>query len=183
MLHTYFNLKGFPSSGLFFRPDSGKKFFSPRVVFADEFASFEQEVAHYCLPHQLIGFCLPKIIDAEYRVLFVDGKAITGSRYHLMNKLDIDPFCPPEVLNFAESMGVHMANKCPYVVPDGVCFVDVGVQLRDYTMDSNILSVVEFSAFGCAGLYACDVNKVVESVSANALRCFNLQQPLRRPCD
>jgi hypothetical protein len=162
LLLPYFSTRGIPQDGLFFRSDSGKKYFNARVVFPDEFALFAQEVTHSCQDNQMVMFSRPKMVDAEYRILYVDGRAITGSRYHIRNELNISPDVPQEIYNFAEVVGEEAQKNCPFVIRDGVAFMDIGVI-------DGLKKVVEISAFSCAGLYACDIKKVVESVSKNAL--------------
>jgi len=153
--------------GSFVRPDSSRKFFKPQFVHPDNVHLVLAEIEHYCTPSQMIMVCPGVQILHEYRVWVIDGKAVTASRYHSDGVLDIFPNAPSEVLEYAERIFGILNKAAPYITPDNVCCVDVAEVIDND--DKRSIKVMEISAFGCAGLYACDLKKVVESVSRNAL--------------
>lgn len=168
-----------PFNGTFVRTDSGKKFFTPRVVYPDDgAATLLADIDHSCTPTQMIMLCPVVELLEEFRVLIVDGKAITASKYHTQGQLDISPGCPDHVSKFAVDMYEILRERAPWMTPNGVCFIDVGIE---NIRGAKINKVVEVSAFGCAGLYACDIKKVVESISHNALTGFNHGDQLAWP--
>jgi hypothetical protein len=144
-----------PPNGLFFRSDSGNKLFPARVVYPSRSKEFLSDIDHSCMPSDIIMFCSPKHIDREWRILIVDGKAITGSQYHINEQLVVSPNVPEDVYQYVEALlllDIHVD------FPHKVFFMDIGESEGKY-------GIVEISAFGCAGLYDCDVSKVVKSVS------------------
>lgn len=99
-------------------------------------------------------------IQGEFRFVVANGRVIAGSEYRWDGKLDIRRDWTPECEELAQRVASH-----PWQI-------DIA-----YTCDVALLEdsvkLVELNGFSCAGLYACDLDKVVQGVSEAAIREFN----------
>ncbi len=136
---------------LFVRPVSGNKVFAGQVI---DVRVIEKEIKLIdWLPFELTLISSHKQLTAEYRFLVVRGEVITGSKYLPEESTEI----PEKVLEYAKK-----------VAPDDgifndVCCMDVA------ELESGEMKIVEFNAFSTSGLYKMDLEKVVTSVSKEAL--------------
>lgn len=150
--------------GIFLRPVSGYKTFTGFVVEAKNFA-FELNTLPQIsplYPEDLIMIGPEKQIDAEFRYVIVDGKVISGSEYRWDNILDIRR----DTLPICDELAKKVAEY-PYQL-DTVYVVDIC-----WNRDKDEAKIVEFNSFASAGLYACDLEKVVRAVSESAEREWN----------
>jgi len=146
---------------LFIRPDSGFKTFAGQLVkfgtIADDLKTLDQLSG--VMPDTLILVAPTQDILGEFRFVIADGKVVTGSEYRWDDKLDIRRDWPEECEALARKVAQHEWQ------------IDIA-----YTCDVALLEggpkLVELNGFSCAGLYACDLAKVVQSVSKAAIREF-----------
>ncbi len=154
-------LKNMFGENIFIRPDSGFK----------SFTGFTTTIKN--LPHEIstrkqisnVGdqeMCLissAKDIEGEFRFVIADGEVITGSQYRWDNVLDIRIDVRHDCWTFAEK--IAKLNYDPFTKYD----LD-----RVYTVDVFLApfrgpTIGEFNSFASAGLYNCDMDKVVEAVN------------------
>lgn len=148
--------------GLFIRPNSGLKTFAGQRVtaadFDDHVSTLEQTSG--VMPDTLILVSKLHDIQGEFRFVIADGKVVTGSEYRWDGKLDIRRDWPEECEALARQVAEHewqvdIAYTCDVALtPDGP-------------------RIVELNGFSCAGMYACDLEKVVDAVSAAAWREYH----------
>lgn len=145
--------------GLFIRPNSGFKTFAGQRVtaadFDDHVSTLEQTSS--VVDDTLILVSRLQPIQGEFRFVIADGEVVAGSEYRWDGKLDVRRDWPEACEDLARQVAEHewqvdIAYTCD------VCLVDD----KPY--------IVELNGFSCAGLYACDLDKVVQGVSAAALK-------------
>jgi hypothetical protein len=147
--------------GLFIRPNSGLKTFAgQRIKRYDPEETIATLDEHSAVMDETLILYNPLVdIQGEFRFVIADGQVIAGSEYRWDGKLDIRRDWPPICEALAQQVASH-----PWQV-------DIA-----YTCDVALVAgkawLVELNGFSCAGLYACDLDKVVEGVSQAALKEF-----------
>lgn len=141
-------------NGLFIRPDSGYKSFAGQVISEptwDETIKTLDQLSSV-MRETLIMVAPTQSIDGEFRFVIADGKVVAGSEYRWDGKLDIRRDWPPECEELAKQVAEHDWQ------------VDIAYTC-DVALTSNGPKVIELNGFSCAGMYACDIEKVVRGVS------------------
>lgn len=145
--------------GLFIRPDSGFKTFAGQRVTA---ADFDDHVSTLDQISSVVDDTLILVnrlsnIEGEFRFVIADKQVIAGSEYRWDGKLDVRRDWPQSCWDLAQKVADHEWQ------------VDIA-----YTCDVALVDgeprVVELNGFSCAGLYACDLERVVDGVSRAAAR-------------
>ncbi|MCK9459643.1 MAG: ATP-grasp domain-containing protein [Proteobacteria bacterium] len=143
---------------IFMRPNRGDKIFTGKAVYKE---SYEKDVEYFGFnqiePFELVVVSEPRNIQFEWRFVVVDGVVVAGSQYRENERFDVDATYPQEAVDFANLIASKYNPESVFVVD--VCLTKSG-QYR----------LMEVGCFSCAGLYACDRSKIIESVSAVALR-------------
>jgi len=146
---------------LFIRPNTGFKSFAGQVV---KFGTIDEDINGLnqltgIMDENMILVAPPQKILGEFRFVVADGKVVTGSEYRWDGRLDIRRDWTPECEDLARQVAEH-----PWQV-------DIA-----YTCDVALLEegprLVELNGFSCAGMYACDIDKVVRAVSDAAIKEF-----------
>ncbi len=140
------------ANSAFVRPDSALKPFSGRILKRDDVSPDRLDHGFYFDDLQLpIVLAPPQDVLQEWRLVIVDGTAITGSAYDAEGRSGVDPKIPTEVQRYAESaaQGADLGDRV-YVMD--ICRIDDG------------LRVLELNPFSGADLYVCDRRKIVDAV-------------------
>lgn len=144
---------------LFIRPDSGfKTFAGQRVQFGlldDDISTLEQISG--VMTDTLIMVNPGIDIQGEFRFVIADKQVIAGSEYRWDGKLDVRRDWPQECWDLAQKVAQHEWQ------------VDIAYTC-DVALTDSGPRIVELNGFSCAGLYACDLEKVVAGVSECAAR-------------
>ena len=146
---------------LFVRPDSGFKTFAGQVV---RYGTIDEDIKTLdelsgVMPETMILVNTTQKLQGEFRFVISDGKIIAGSEYRWDGKLDIRRDWTPECEELAQRVASHEWQ------------VDIAYTCDIALLDGDV-KVIELNGFSSAGLYACDLDKVVKGVSAAALREF-----------
>ncbi len=146
-------------NGVFVRPNSGYKTFAGQRMVSEnvdhDISTLEQTSG---VMNDTLCFMAPlRNIQGEFRFVIADGKIIAGSEYRWDGKLDIRRDWLPECEELAQKVAEH-----PWQV-------DIAYTC-DVALTDNGAKLVELNGFSCAGLYACDLEKVVKGISAAALK-------------
>tara|TARA_R110000772_G_scaffold249530_2_gene363878 strand:+ start:45917 stop:46732 length:816 start_codon:yes stop_codon:yes gene_type:complete len=168
--HAYFTVSSLPylkfdiykwfgkDTMIFMRPDSGEKPFTAGLFDMQDFdKDYNGWIKEGCLPTDLVLVSTPKNIVSEHR--FVCGfkqDIITYSTYQFQGNTTIVPSAPSEAV-----------KKCKEVLtciepPDKIFILDIAQD-----GDGNFW-LMEMNSFNSAGLYACDVGKVLDWIEKNA---------------
>lgn len=144
-------LDGMTTAGsLFIRPDDGFKTFEGQVVST---ADFEDWVTKNHLL-QVRGSApviaaAPKEIRAEWRLVLLDGKVVTGSRYRPSQSSEV----PDAVIAFAEHAHRSAGPSCR-------CYV------MDVADSCEGLRLIEIGALNCSAFYASNAVEIARSVTS-----------------
>jgi len=142
---------------LFMRPNSGLKPFTAQVFnlgLNDQSYLFDADwgwVKEFTDPETLIVIAGPKVIQGEWRFIVAGKEVITGSQYQLK---DNDLKTAPEYPQEAWDLAVEVA--CTYQ-PDPMFVVDICLG------EDNKYYLMEIGAFSIAGLYSCNMEKIVQA--------------------
>lgn len=142
---------------IFVKPDENVKTFSGTVVPYEKFDRWvEMTNDCYCPdPDMLVVVAQPCNIALEWRFVVHNGRVVTGSQYKVAGKTEMSAEVPAGAIEFAEKMAKHQWQPEPIYVLD-VC--QVGDQYF----------VLEIGEVNCAGLYRCDLEKVVDAMTEQA---------------
>jgi len=146
---------------IFMRPNSGGKSFTGFVA---EYDRFERDLEQAFLigenEYELVCVSRPYNIWHEWRVVVIDGKMITGSRYKYQGKKNVVAEFPVEVREFAENVVKTVDN------PPQACYtMDIGQTKAG-------LSIVELNSMSCSGLYACNIPAIVDALREFAIKDY-----------
>lgn len=148
---------------VFFRPNDNTKVFTGKVVPREEFKRWydQEEYCYSPAPESLAVVARPQKLDAEWRIVICDGKIVTGSLYktngRTMTYEEMEPGAPKEALDLAETIARLEWKPGPAFV------LDVCLSVGEY-------KVLEIGSLNSAGLYKCDLEKVVDAMSALAIK-------------
>lgn len=149
-LYFFYGILG-RDAKLFIRPNRGDKSFKACVVDLQDFNQFYSQVenAH----NELVVISSPKNIRGEWRFVVIDGEIVSSSLYIYQGLRTELAATPTKAVNLANEI-----LTCGYS-PDKMFTIDVCEDiLGEYR-------VMELNSFNCAGLYACDLNKVIEEIN------------------
>jgi len=145
---------------VFVRPSSGFKTFTGQVFKLESFEKNWQWVIEFSEPDCLVVVSTPKIIKAEWRFIVKKDNVITGSLYKRDGKREYREICDED--KNAYELADLIAHSD--FQPDPVYVVDVCQGADDQCY------VLEVGSFSCAGLYGCNMEKIVTEVSKIALK-------------
>jgi|JI10StandDraft_1071094.scaffolds.fasta_scaffold83122_4 hypothetical protein len=135
---------------LFIRPDDGFKTFEGRVVAVADFDDWvtSNHLLQVRGSAQVIA-AVPKEIRAEWRLVILDGKIVTGSQYRPTQSSEV----PPAVITFAENAHRSAGPPCR-------CYV------MDVAESSEGLRVIEIGALNCSAFYASNPIEIARSINS-----------------
>ena len=148
-------------TGLFIRPNSGFKTFAGQTIMFDKWnytIELLEDVTSVTDETMILISPLKDIIG-EFRFVVCDGQVVTGSEYRWDDRLDIRIDYPIECFDLAEKIANHDWQV------DDAYIVDVASTIEGP-------KVIELNSFSCAGLYACDLEKIVKSLSSVSLKTW-----------
>lgn len=135
---------------IFVRPDDNNKLFTGCIV--DRSTNLQRLTCETIEPNQMLVVSSPKNIDSEYRLIYIDGKFITGSQYQKNRKLNQE-----EVYENSECVvkfeKFFIQDRLPKM-----CVVDIAE--NDYSF-----GVLELGAISCAGFYDCNIEKIINAIN------------------
>lgn len=147
---------------LFIRPSSGFKLFTGQLISFDEFERDFQRLNYSPVDsNKIVILSRPLSISKEWRVVIVDGKAVTSSVYKDRGYAISSP-THPEDMDVLHKFAEMIAKEYS---PEPIFCVDIGV-----CKNQNKLKLIEINSFSCSGLYKCDKDIIVKAVSEEALR-------------
>lgn len=146
---------------VFVRPDRVTKAFAGTVIPEGDFAHEINALvrAGGVLDTDIVVVSRVRPISRETRFVIVDGAVVAGSTYGWNDNADIG-----KTLD-ALSTGVAAEVASRPWQPDRAYTCDVALTEID---GATVARVIELNSFSCAGLYACDLDAVVEAVSKAA---------------
>jgi hypothetical protein len=142
---------------MFFRPNTGVKSFSGKVVFKENFEYFaDKEVACYQIPNdEIVLISKATNIHAEYRFIVVDDKVLTGSQYRHVGAFSPNPWYNEKAKNFLENILNEISYRPAFAFSADIAQIEEGYKL------------IELNAFNCCGLYGCNRQVIVNAINAS----------------
>jgi hypothetical protein len=145
---------------VFIRPSSGFKTFTGQLFTLERFTQDWQWVIDFTDPDCLVVISTPKNILAEWRFVVTHDGIITGSLYKKDGKRE-----HREIGDDPDDRSAYVkANEIARgsFIPDTVYVIDIckGADGEFY--------LLEIGSFSCAGLYGCNMERIVTEVSAIA---------------
>lgn len=138
----------------FARPDESTKGFKGGIYSADTFLEETNQTVPRHDKNTWVFIHEPYTINYEWRIFCVDNQIITGSHYRAHGRKLMSPEAPTKVVDFAQKI----LNKIDYR-PDPVFALDI-VEAKKY----SDLYLLELSPWACAGLYACNIPKLITAI-------------------
>jgi len=160
---------------IFLRPNSGMKEFTGMVCWESDFYDCIKLAGFYGVdPNMLVLISRVDPLEKEWRFVIVDGEPVAGSLYRDWSspeKIAPGTVTKDYVLLNSHSVWEKSDDKSALMTaveaakrynPDRCWTIDiVKTEYRTY-------HVLEIGCFSCAGLYGCDLEKVVKTVSKAA---------------
>jgi hypothetical protein len=148
-----------PLEEFFIKPDTDTKEFAGTVIKIDEFGSWYtglQESGYLDDNDFNVVISRPKKLGCEWRAVVVDGEISSCSIYRQYQRV------MPE-LNIIPEVEAAIKEAISLYRPADVFVIDICQVWRD---DAWQYKVIEFNTFNSAGLYACDVTKIIDDINA-----------------
>lgn len=149
----------FPGTRVFARPNSGFKTFAGQTINYDKWQEDLEAIDQVSsvTGETLIVLAPDQELQGEFRFVVADGKVIAGSEYRWDNVLDIRRDWPEECFEVAKKVAEHEWQ------------LDIAYTC-DVALTPNGSKLIELNGFSSAGLYACDINAVIEGITECAWR-------------
>lgn len=158
---------------LFIRPVGGYKDFSGYIIKADDAwkrnRTYATEIndliqATSWVEDPIVLLAPAQEIKEEYRFVVVGEEVIAGSQYIPEEKGIMPTIQELKIRNYAQKI-VDLINKPSLTqwIPDAVYTLDIAI------LNNNLMKVIEFNSFSCAGLYDCDMGVIVEAINHHIL--------------
>ena len=145
----------------FIRPVEDSKSFSGKVFSSEEWRAWQQTVLSTTDENDPLSgstevmLSKPTEIYTETRLFVVDRKVVTYSGYKRGSRVVYYTEVDSEVLDFAQQCLSHWVPNDAFVL--------------DIAQTENGPKIVEVNCLNAAGLYACDVNKIVMALEEKRL--------------
>lgn len=154
--HLYRNFG--EDDAIFIRPNDGKKSFTGKLVKKEEYDKDIEGFGFYGMGNEeLVLVSTPKNVVNEWRFFIAEGKVITGSLYKENGKT----IRKSEIKKEAEELA---SKVCGMYIPDSVWTLDI------CETEQGNFYVLEIGCASCSGLYACDTDKIVETINKVATK-------------
>lgn len=140
---------------VFIRPAVGRKLFDGACVDID---SLRSTLNNRIDPRTMVVISSPKPVEREWRLFVAHDDVIASSQYADSGRFEQRSGCPRDIMDFATSILREVAWR-----PDPLFSMDI-------CESEGRVSLVEINGFSCSGLYAADLNAIVDAVEGAALR-------------
>jgi len=135
----------------FIRPNSGRKVFTGLV---SSYEDIQYDIARYTEKmnkETLVLITSPKDIKKEWRFFVTKGRVLSYSLYHMNNS-----HIP---INWPDDKAFELAEQASLLYePDPIWVIDICLTAE------GEYKVLELNGLSCSGLYACDVDPIVEEI-------------------
>lgn len=134
------------------RSEAGTKGLVGGVYTAEQFAVWIEFAKQNGLLSQSLVTAAPKKIFEEWRLIFVDGKYISGSQYHSDGRKPVDGYVPDSVTLYGYRWNLKFGHNWK------------GNYVLDIAYTDNGFKVVEINNLLTSGWYAADLEKVITHI-------------------
>ena len=148
---------------IFVRPDSGSKQFTGQTMSLETWKADLDLIGFYDVEDtEMVVVSSPKNIKAEYRFVVVGDEIITGCQYNAAGKYVEEAMDVGFYSSHAVVLKINEILEGTTWRPDKVFVMDM------CQVSSGECYLLEIGCFSCAGLYACDLDMIVQEVSTLA---------------
>lgn len=144
---------------IFIRPDQNNKIFAGSVVASNNFDEWIKQANFYVENETVLAVAAPvhNIVD-EWRTVVWNGKVVAASKYKENNKSVRIEDMNSEVIDYVE----HVIKETGFQPHPVMCF-------DACRLDTGVIRILEIGSVNAAGLYACNLEAVVDSMSRQAI--------------
>lgn len=138
----------------FIKPHGDTKEFAGHVITANDFQSWYDKLISigYLSDNDFeVAISMPKAVHDEFRLIIVDGKVSSGTLYKRYGRGYSQPGYPEELNEIVSDLDKKFRPAPVYAIDFGA--TDMGWK------------VIEYNTFNSAGLYACDVGKIIDDIN------------------
>ena len=159
----------FEEDYLFMRPISGSKTFTGKVfALKDVFEKLKMEKDFHLIGGDELVLVAPsKNLGKEWRIVVAENKVIGGSLYKRDGEIKEERGLPDHVKEYSEEILKNVKYR-----PDLAFVMDVCEEYSDIRIYDDLrlsdLKLIELNSFSCSGMYACDLEPIVEAVESLA---------------
>jgi hypothetical protein len=147
----------------FIRPSTGFKSFTGEVFSLEGWDKDIEWIKDRVSPESMIIISSAKNIDAEYRFVVANKKIISGSKYKTNGELDIVSIAESHLfVGMTEALIKAREISEEKWEPDKTYVIDIG----EYNGE---MYLIEINSFSCSGLYACELEPIVKTISELAI--------------
>jgi hypothetical protein len=167
--HTYEVASEYYGESIFLRPTSGVKLFTGFVVNSknDLLDNIKHlEAMSGCNKDSIIILSKAANIREEYRSIICNREFVDISRYNVGGKLIEDRQVPLDAIDLCKKVALSEWQ------PDDVYTCDIA------KLKTGEFKILELNSFSCAGWYACDIEKIVKTVSEYTYKIYEEQKNL-----
>ena len=145
---------------IFVRPNTGFKIFTGKVIDKDTWTKDLKFLAfHDVQPEAMVLVSAPRNIRAEWRLVVVGDKVVSGTQYILEGEIKHGP-CPQVILDYGQAV----LDQTDYR-PEPAWCMDICSASTETDPGIFAYQVLEVGAFSTCGLYQCPMYPIVEGVS------------------
>jgi hypothetical protein len=144
----------------FARGTDDNKSFSGKVFESwEEFDNWRMKVISLRETYSTLSGSTPVIVGPAYNILeeyrhwFVNGELVTSSRYKRDGRLSVSQYVDENILDYARQTSAKFQPARAYVVDTAV-------------LAGNEQRVIEINNINSAGLYGCDIEKLVRTLDS-----------------
>lgn len=141
-------------NGFFIKPNTDTKEFAGEITDREKFMPWYQnmmDIGYLETNDFEVMVAEPRKLGMEFRLVIVDGKVCEASVYKQYRIVKSERGCNDEVIKFAE--------HCAKIHSPAPVFV------IDVVQTEHGLRCVEYNTFNSAGLYACDVSNIIDTIN------------------
>jgi hypothetical protein len=156
---AYLADRPFSMPEFFIKPNADTKEFAGTVMTNDEFDAWHKNMMSigYLETDDFDVVISPvKKLGCEWRIVVVDGKISDSSIYRQYGIVKPERHIIPEVEEVVMAAHAKFQPAPVYVID--VCQVEIAGDLK--------YKVIEYNTFNSAGLYACDVKRIIDDINA-----------------
>lgn len=161
----------------FIKPDGDYKEFAGQVISKADFTTWLENMNSigYLADNNFDVAVAPvKELACEWRVVVVDGKISSASLYKnaIWPGMPAKPVSevPAEVRSVVEAAHALHAPAPVYVIDIAEVYTEPMLSLTRTGLTQIAHKVIEYNTFNSAGLYACDVAKIIDDVNTYMLK-------------
>lgn len=136
---------------LFVRPVAGNKMFSGNVYSKEKFLEEVAFMRSRNIGNILCMYATPRLLTHEYRLIIIEGKVVSGSRYMVNGELSIDPEVPSYVVLEGNAVAEALAKE------------NIMEAVADFAITDKGPQLIELNDIHTSSFYAADLDAIYKA--------------------